>query len=192
MSQDNAPQELVDTPQRPKRKEHFLGTVLLVLIIFFIVTSAAGIVWVGYSQYRNAQTEKAKPTIEKLAETPAPPAEETPKEAPKEETPAPPAEETKDIKSEKVAVLNGGAATGSAVKLAEALKKEGLTAVTTGSTQGDFTGTVVYYKKEKGAEAKALLTLVQKEYKEAETKEQDTSKTETSTEDLTVILGAVK
>jgi hypothetical protein len=183
------------TPVTRRKKEHFLGTILLVVIIFFILSSLAGIGWVGYSQWRNAQIEKNKPTIQTLSEPEAEPVvenerqEATPADAPATEA-TPQSEEAKDISKEKVAILNGGAATGAAAKLADALKKDGVTEVTTGSTQGDFTGTVVYHKKEKEGEAKVLLEKVQKEYKDATLKEQDTTKKETTTEDLTVILGA--
>lgn len=182
-------------PVSRRRKEHFLGTILLVIIIFFILCSLAGIGWVGYSQWRNAQIEKNKPTIQTLSEPEADPIaqsegqEATPADAPATEA-APQSEEAKDISKEKVAVLNGGAATGAAAKLADALKKDGLTDVATGSTDGDFTGTTVYYQKEKEGEAKILLEKVQKEYKDAILKEADAAKKETSTQTLTVILGA--
>ena len=184
-----------NAPVARKRKEHFLGTILLVVIIFFILSSLVGIGWVGYSQWHNAQVEKNKPTIQELTEPEAEPVvqnerqEAVPADAPASEAPAQ-SEEAKDITKEKIAVLNGGAATGSAAKLADALKTEGLTAVTTGSTEGDFTGTVVYYQKEKEGEAKVLLPLVQKQYKDATMKEQDATKKETATEPLTVILGS--
>lgn len=192
-------QDIVDTtaqngtPVTRRKKEHFLGTVLLVIIIFFILSSVAGVAWVGYSQWKNVQAEKNKPTIQTLTEPEAEPVAETarqeatPADAPASEVKT---EEAKDITKEKIAVLNGGAAAGSAAKLADALKTEGLTAVTTGSTEADFTGTVVYYQKEKEGEAKVLLPLVQKTYKDAVIKEQDTTKKETATEGLTVILGA--
>lgn len=171
-----------------------MGTVLLVIIVFFILSSLVGVGWVGYSQYRNAQIEKNRPTIQTLTEPEADPIaqgerqEAAPADAPATEAPAQ-SEEAKDISKEKISVLNGGAAAGSAVKLADALKQDGLTAVTTGSTQADFTGTVVYYLKEKEGEAKALLPLVQKQYPSATLKEQDPAQKETATEALTVILG---
>lgn len=183
-------------PVAQRKKEHFLGTILLVIIIFFILSSLAGIAWVGYSQWHNAQVEKNKPTIQTLTEPEAEPVvqnerqEANPADAPASEAQDQQSEAAKDITKEKIAVLNGGAAAGSAAKLADALKTEGLTAVTTGSTQGDFTGTTVYYSKEKEGEAKVLLPMVQKQYKDAVLKEADATKKETSTETLTVILGA--
>lgn len=178
-----------------KKKEHFLGTILLIIIIFFILSSVLGLGWVGYSQWRNVQAEKNKPTIQTLTEPEADPvAQSERQEAGEADAPAaqadPQSEAAKDITKEKVSVLNGGAAAGSAAKLADALKADGLTAVTTGSTTGDFTGTVVYYHKDKEGEAKVLLPLVQKQYKDAVLKEQDATKKETATEALTVILGA--
>lgn len=183
------------TPVVRKKKEHFLGTILLVIIIFFILSSLMGIGWVGYSQWRNVQVEKNKPTIQTLTEPEADPVvqgdrqEAVPSDAPASEA-NPQSEAAKDITKEKVAILNGGAAAGSAAKLADALKKENLTEISTGSTTEDFTGTVVYYQKEKEGEAKVLLSLVQKEYKDATLKEQDTTKKETATQPLTIILGA--
>lgn len=183
-----------EAPVVRKKKEHFLGTILLVIIIFFILSSVVGIAWVGYSQWRNAQVEKNKPTIQTLAQPEAAPVAENerqeavPADAPAEQNPQ--SEAAKDITKEKIAVLNGGAAAGSAAKLADALKKENLTEVSTGSTEADFTGIVVYYQKEKEGEAKVLLPLVQKEYKDATMKEQDPTKKETTTQPLTIILGA--
>lgn len=185
----------VPAPVVRKRNEHFFGTVLLVIIIFFILSSLLGIGWVVYSQWNNAQIEKGKPTIQTLSEPEADPVVESERQeavtadAPASESAAQ-TEETKDITKEKIAILNGGAAAGSAVKLSDTLKLEKLTEITTGSTQADFTGTTVYYKKEKEGEAKVLLPLVQKTYKDAVLKEQDTTKSETATADLTIILGA--
>lgn len=196
MAQDVKDTRVINNGTSPsqKKKEHFLGTILLVIIIFFILSSVLGLSWVGYSQWKNVQAEKNKPTIQTLTEPEADPvAQNERQEAVKADAPAAQAdqqsEEVKDITKEKIAVLNGGAATGSAAKLADALKTEGLTAITTGSTQGDFTGTVVYYHKDKEGEAKVLLPLVQKSYKDAVLKEQDATKAETATEGLTVILG---
>lgn len=196
MEQDIKDTTHVATPVVRKKKEHFLGTILLVIIIFFILSSIVGVGWVGYSQWRNMQIEKNKPTIQTLSEPVAEPIvegerqEATPADAPANQAADPQSEAAKDITKEKVAVLNGGAAAGSAAKLADALKKEGLTTVSTGSTEGDFTGTTVYYQKEKEGEAKVLLAMVQKTYKDAVIKEQDATKKETATEALTVILGS--
>lgn len=195
MAQDIIDNKANGTPVVRKKKEHFLGTILLVIIIFFILSSLVGVGWVGYSQWHNAQVEKSKPTIQTLTEPEADPVAEgerqeaTPADAPATEA-APQSEVAKDITKEKIAILNGGAAAGSAAKLADALKKENLTEISTGSTTEDFTGIVVYYQKEKEGEAKVLLPLVQKEYKDATLKEQDATKKETATQPLTVILGS--
>jgi hypothetical protein len=178
-------------PQR-RKKEHFLGTILLVLIIFFILSSLVGIVFVGYTQWKHAKEVAARPTIETLTEEPkmeeAPAPAETVKEEPKEEAKT----ESGDFKKQKVAILNGGAVAGSAAKLAESLKKEGLESITTGSTEGDFTGTTIYYAESKKAAAESLLALVKKEYAAVEAKPADSTKKETSQEAITVILGEVK
>ncbi len=177
-------------PARPP-KEHLLGTILLVLIIFFILSSLAGIIFVLYSQWKHAADDKARPTIQTLdtAATMEPKDEPAPAPAPAEEKKEEPQPAGVDLSKEKITVLNGGAATGSASKLATALKADKVDA-STGSTQGDFTGTVVYYATGKEDAAKALLPFVQKTFKDATIKPQDTTKKETATTDITVILGA--
>jgi hypothetical protein len=177
--------------QQRRKKEHFLGTILLVLIIFFILCSVVGIAFVGYTQWKHAKEVAARPTIEALTEEPAqetPAQAESPKEEPKEETTT----ESADIKKEKIAILNGGAAAGSAAKLAETLKKEGLEAITTGSTEDDFSGTVIYYAPDKKSAAESVLALLKKESPSAEAKPADASKKETSQETITIILGTAK
>lgn len=171
------------------KNEQMLGTVLLVLILFFILASIVGIGFVVYSQWKYAHDQKNKPAIETLNE-PAP--------APEETTPAPAAEEPKpaeqtttvDITKEEVSVMNGGGTPGSAAKLQDALKKEGLTNVKLGNTTGDFSGVVVYYAQDKQQQADALLALVKKQYDKAETKPQDATKKESATSPLTVIIGS--
>jgi hypothetical protein len=173
-----------------RKKEHFLGTILLVLIIFFILSSVVGIAFVGYTQWKHSQEMASRPTIGTLSEEPEVKAEPAP--APVEEKKEEKTTEAVDIKKEKIAILNGGAAAGSAAKLAESLKKEGLESVTTGSTEGDFTGMVVYYATDKKAAAEALVTSIKKDYAAAEAKPADSNKKETSKEALTIILGAAK
>lgn len=190
IEQGNQPEPVMVRSAQPP-KEHLLGTILLVLIIFFILSSLAGIVFVLYSQWKHAADNKARPTIQTLdtAAVTEPKEEPAPAPAPAEEKKEEPKTTGVDLSKEKITVLNGGAATGSAGKLATALKADKIDA-STGSTQGDFTGTVIYYATGKEDAAKALLPFVQKTFADATTKPQDATKKETATADITVILGA--
>ncbi len=90
-----------------------------------------------------------------------------------------------------VKVLNGGAAGGSAGKIATYLKTNGYTKAEAGNANGSNTGIVIYYSSEMEDESKALQLLLLKEYKGVVSKPAEDAKIpEAKTAPMVVVLGA--
>lgn len=165
--------------------------VFIALVVFAL--AGAG-VWFGF-RYRAERQEVAdtRPSIvnfapENLPENVAREEDDSGEETKKEE-PAP----TKPDAPETIVVkvLNGGAAGGSAGRVAAYLKKNGYAKAEAGNANGANSGIVIYYSAPMADEAKALQLLLLKEYKGVTSKPVEEAKIpEAKTAPIVVVLGA--
>lgn len=164
-----------------------------VFIALLIFAFAGAGVWFGF-RYRTEQKEAAdmRPSIADFAPANLPEnvvkendvEQETKKEEPALTKPDAPA--TLVIK-----VLNGGAAGGSAGKVAAYLKKNGYAKAEAGNANGANVGIVIYYSAPMADEAKVLQLLLLKEYKGVTSKPVEEAKIpEAKTAPIVVVLGA--
>jgi cytoskeletal protein RodZ len=171
-----------------------LGLILFGIIVLLVVGVVIMMAWGGYRGYRLSQERAALPSIATLSvgET-APETVDKPQEATVEEKPSADAvaleESAKKAKATAIKVLNGGAAKGSASVLAEVLKKEGYTQVTTGNTIKDYTGVAVYFSPEVEKEAAVVKNDLLATYPKAEAKPAVKTNTETTQAPLSIIIG---
>jgi len=177
-------------------REPLFGTLLFGCILILGLAVLCGIGWVGYQGYRLNQKQATLPSIASLSLSVAPEeTEENPgstQATPEETTPkvADDQEETvKKAKAASIKVLNGGAAKGSATVLADILKKEGYTQVTTGNTIKDYLGVVVYFSPETEKEAEIVKGVLIKTYPQVVAKPAIKTNTETTQAPLSIIFG---
>ncbi len=177
-------------------REPLFGTILFVCILLLGVAVLGGIGWVGYQGYRLNQKQATLPSISNLSLSVA--SEETEENTgstqtiPEETTlkVADDQEETmKKAKASTIKVLNGGATKGSAAILADILKKEGYTQVTTGNTLKDYTGVVVYFSPETEKEAELVKGALIKTYPQVVAKPAIKTNTETTQAPIAIIFG---
>ena len=166
--------------------------VFIALVVFGL--AGAG-VWFGF-RYRAEQREAtdARPSIENFVAENLPEnsaeeevSDDAPDEIKNEDAPPmkPDAPETIAVK-----ILNGGAAGGSAGKVATYLKQNGYAKAEAGNANGSNTGIVVYYAPEMADEVKALQLLLLKEYKGVTSKPvADAKISEAKTAPMVVVLG---
>jgi RNA-binding protein YhbY len=165
-----------------------------------IVVVCFGLFGVGFGAFTLWQTQSLKnqaPSISNLSVSPegvdelveetAPTTESV--EVKQEVVSNATAEGLKKAQGLDVIVMNGGGAKGVATEVSESLKKEGFTKVTVGNTTGDFTGTVLYVKKEMMAEAEVVKAKLVAKYPSLVVKEALASDKETQTKTLTLIFG---
>jgi LytR cell envelope-related transcriptional attenuator len=190
---------IVSAPTKSKAKrEHFFGTLLLGGLIIVVCFGLFGVGFGAFTLWQAQSVKNQAPSISNLStspmvegellsveEQPAPAPEETKKEATDDAT----AESLKKAQALDLIVMNGGGAKGVATEVSELLKKEGFTKVTVGNTTGDFTGTVLYTKKEMTAEAEAVKAKLATKYPSLMVKEALASDKETQTATLTLIFG---
>lgn len=88
-----------------------------------------------------------------------------------------------------VKVLNGGAAPGSAGKVAQILKTAGFKLTTAGDSKGDYTGVTVYYQSANKADAEVVKVALIKTHPQTMTQAADATKVETGKAPVVVILG---
>ena len=116
---------------------------------------------------------------------------ETVSETPETTVLTAPTQATPSIDKASVAakVLNGGAVKGSAVKVADILKKAGFTKTDSGNANGDYAGVTVYFKADSEKAANAVRDVLLQTYTNAKVSPQDAKKPETGASPVTVILG---
>jgi hypothetical protein len=178
--------------ERPVRITHrsssddLLGKGILLLVVLLLISGTGFFVLIGY---RIGQTkEESRESIESLATVSV--TEESGNEIPSDVSMG---EEVSENPIEKgtvsVTVLNGGAAKGSAGKVADILKKAGFTRTEVGNTTGNYTGVTVYHKAESEREADAVRDSLVASYTEAKVSSEDAKQPETGVSSVTVILG---
>lgn len=185
-----------DVVQVRTSREPLFGTILFGFILLLGVAVLCGIGWVGYQGYRLNQKQATLPSIASLSlsvaseetkensgPTQAIPEETTPKVADDQE------EVVKKAKASTIKVFNGGAAKGSATVLADILKKEGYTQVSTGNTIKDYTGVVVYFSPETEKEAELVKGTLSKTYPQIVAKPAVKTNTETTQAPISIIFG---
>ncbi len=168
--------------------------VFMALVVFAVI---GGGVALGV-RYRDQAKEAAdaRPSIASFAPTNLPESvarTDVPESAPKNGTPAESVAITKPDVPETIVVkvLNGGAAGGSAAKVAAYLKANGYTKAETGNANGSNVGIVIYYSADMTDEVKSLQLLLLKQYKGVGSKAAtDTKIPEAKTAPLVVVLGA--
>ena len=166
--------------------------IFLSLLVFAVIGSGIALgVW-----YREDRKESAdaRPSIENFVAENLPEnsaeeevSDDAPDEIKNEDAPPmkPDAPETIAVK-----ILNGGAAGGSAGKVATYLKQNGYAKAEAGNANGSNTGIVVYYAPEMADEVKAIQLLLLKEYKGVTSKPvADAKIPEAKTAPLVVVLG---
>lgn len=167
--------------------------VFIALLVFAL--AGAG-VWFGF-RYRAEQKEAAdaRPSIANFAPENLPEnvVREDVSDDAKDETKK---EEVTPVKPDlpatiAIKVLNGGAAGGSAGKVAAYLKQNGYAKAEAGNANGANAGIVIYYSAPMADEAKALQLLLLKQYKGVTSKPVEEAKIpEAKTAPLVVVLGA--
>lgn len=185
-----------DVAQVRTSREPLFGTILFGFILLLGLAVLCGIGWVGYQGYRLNQKQATLPSIASLSlsvaseetkensgSTQATPEETTSKVADYQE------ETVKKAKASTIKVLNGGAAKGSATVLADILKKEGYTQVSTGNTIKDYTGVVVYFSPETEKEAELVKGTLSKTYPQIAVKPAVKTNTETTQAPISIIFG---
>lgn len=177
-------------------REPLFGALLFgsLLLVLFGILAVVG--WGGYRGWRLNQEQASLASIRDLSLEEASSMEESsPSEivAPQTELATSQSDENVSLqtkaKGTEIKVLNGGAAKGSAGTLAEALKKEGYSKVTTGNTVADYTGVVVYFSSGLDQEAGLVKASLTPSFPKAETKEALKNNKETAQAPLTIILG---
>jgi hypothetical protein len=180
------------------KKEHLFGTLLIGLLIVVVCFGLFGVGFGAFTLWKMQSSQNESPSISGLMTTPAENEAETATQEVKEMI-APESQAQEKVESSEeglkaaqgldVIVMNGGGAKGVATEVASVLKKEGFTKVSVGNTTGDFTGTVLYFKKEMSKEAEALKAKLVSSYPKLVTKEALASDKETQTASLTLIFG---
>jgi predicted secreted protein len=189
---------VASAPSKPKAKrEHLFGTLLLGGLIVVVCFGLFGVGFGAFTLWQVQSIKNQAPSISNLSVSPEgadEPVEETAPttdsvEVKQEVVSDATAEGLKKAQGLDVIVMNGGGAKGVAMEVSESLKKEGFTKVTVGNTTGDFTGTVLYAKKEMMAEAEAVKAKLVAKYPSLVVKEALASDKETQTKALTLIFG---
>ena len=195
------PEESVQPIPEAERKnvsrEPLLGGLLLGALILFALLALAGIAWAIYGGVTKQQAASSEPSITSLEKETEAPQEEaatpvTATTSPASDTATPASSAPANAQPGKttvVSVLNGGAAGGSAGKLAATLRQEGYTQVTARDATGNYTGVVIYHAANLSAEAETLKTAVAKTYPNVTIAPAIASNKATSTSPLTVIIG---
>lgn len=166
--------------------------VFIALVVFALV--GGGVAFGLRYRAERDEAADARPSIENFV------AENLPENSAKEDASddAPDKTEKEDVLPMKsdapetiaVKVLNGGAAGGSAGKVATYLKQNGYAKAEAGNANGSNTGIVVYYAPEMADEVKALQLLLLKTYKGVISKPvADAKIPEAKTAPLVVVLG---
>lgn len=192
-------EEAQATPVVPKqvssKREHLLGSLLFGALIVVVCLGLFGAGFGAFTLWQQQSLESQAPSISGLstaeitATQESVPSMETPE---KEEVTSVAPEASDDLKKAQgldVIVMNGGGAKGVATEAADFLKKESFTKVTVGNTKGDFSGTVLYYKKGQEKEAEVVKSKLATKYTNLTSKEALASDTETQTATITVIFG---
>lgn len=104
----------------------------------------------------------------------------------KNETPLAPATDPAKLV---IKVLNGGAAGGSAGKLAQVLRSAGFKLVTAGDSKSDYAGVTVYYQSAGKADADAVKATLTKAYPSVEERVETDMKKETASAAIVVVVG---
>jgi hypothetical protein len=182
-----------------KSHEGLWGALLFAFMLLFVLVSVGGIGWVVYSQWKHERVAENRPSIAVLLDEVKEDAvnEELAQTAPSTESNAVAETETKKsedmivaaAKKLEISILNGGSPKGSAGVLAELLKKEGYLKTEAGSTLKDYTGVTLYYAANLEKEAEVIKVSVAKKYPQAKILLADKTNKETSTSQITIILG---
>lgn len=176
--------------------DYFLYFMKEVFIAFFVCALLVGGAFGGFWYYDRMKNEAdLRPSIvnftpENLPENVVVKKDSDTDEAQeekKESVPVKPdAPETITIK-----VLNGGATSGSAGKMASYLKSNGYTKAESGNSNGVNSGIVIYYSPDMSDEVKVVQLLLLKEYKGVESKPvADAKVSEAKTAPIVVIMGS--
>lgn len=192
------PVEEVSVAKPARKREHLFGTLLIGALIIVVCFGLFGVGFGAFTLWKMQSSQNEAPSISGLMTTPVENETETVTQEVKEMiVPESRAEEkgessTEGLKAAQnldVIVMNGGGAKGVATTVSELLKKEGFTKVSVGNTTGNFTGTVLYTKKEQMPEAEALKAILITKYPNLSIKEALVSDRETQTATLTLIFG---
>lgn len=166
------------------------GKGILSGIILLLLAGVGFFVMLGYRVIQIG--EDTRESIEGLAKTSAvsdvavePVSVQEPATSPEESKPG---NDTVDKSTLEISVLNGGAAKGSAGTVAGLLVKAGFTKAVAGNADGDYSGVTVYHTDREAA-ANAVKSSLDATYKGIRVTAADTSKPETKTDQVTVILG---
>ncbi len=182
-------------PEERPTREPLLGTLLLLLMILFVVASLCGVSYAAYSSWHASKEQRDRPSIAALSSEPTAQAGEETKgaETPQSLDTSTAVVDTQGLltKAHSIAVsaLNGGGAKGSAVSVADVLKKVGYLKVTPGNTTGNYTGVVIYFAAGLDKEAQTLKTALVGKYPTVTSQPAIPSNKETTTAPLTVIIG---
>ncbi len=194
---ENSSQEEIknNAPAARASREILFGKILFGILVIFVVLFIGGVAWIVFRGYQLNQKQSALPSLSSISlgndlkEVVVETGESMQQEEALPEQGAADQSETK-AKSLSIKVLNGGAAKGSALVLAEALKKEGYTAVTTGNTVKDYTGIVLYYaSSEIEKEAMSIKDTLIKTYPKIDIKLAIKANTETTQAPISIIFG---
>ena len=179
---------------RPSR-EPLLGTLLLLSMILFVVASLGGVFYAAYSSWHVSKEQKNRLSIASLSSEPATQADEETKsiETPQSKDTPTAVADTQALLTKAqgtmVSTLNGGGVKGSAVGVADLLKKAGYLKVTPGNAIGNYTGIVIYFATGLDKEAQTLKTTLSGKYPAVTMQPALPSNKETTTAPLTVIIG---
>ena len=187
MPENETIEQPVVSPSRPSREPLF-GALLFGTLVIVTIAALAGAGYAAYSGWKASKDRAARPSITELAvaDKSVVPEQPVPASSAASEAPVAP---SADAKSKDIAVLNGGAAKGTAAKVADILKKAGYTKVTAGNTVNDYSGVVVYYASGLEKEAEALKADLIASYPTATAKPAVSGNKETSVAPLTAIIG---
>lgn len=196
---------MVETNKTPSQEEEsvpasrvsrapFFGAVLVGVFLLFLLLIIAALSWGVYRGYRLNQEKTLLPSISALSLGEA--GEAAVEEEEKDTTPEEVSDDVttdevtmKKVKAAAIKVLNGGAPKGSASVLAETLKKDGYTQVTTGNTIKDYAGVVIYFSPEMEKEATVVKNTLLKSYPKISMQPAVKTNTETTQAPLAVIFG---
>src|SRR3989344_352411 len=160
--------------QEQKSREPLWGALVFASMLLFVLASIGGIGWTTYVQWKAKRVAENHPSVLLLEE---PTNEET------SVVPVTPSQERGETDNQtssvndvsilakklEIAVLNGGAAKGSAGSLADFLKKEGYNKITIGNTLNNYTGAILYYAPDVEKEVASIKENVAKKYPQIKT-----------------------
>ncbi len=187
------PVKAVDDSKGVKEpNEAFFGSLLLSCLALSLIAATGYFGLVGYRYFKQAQVEKAIPSIESLQKEVPTIAQE------KKESSEKPASESLgatekpaviDKKTLSIKVLNGGSTKGVAGAYAEKLKQAGFTGVAIGNSIGNYAGQTLYYAKDQVVGANVIKEEVMKAYPKLVVKEATTSDKDAAVATFVLIIG---